>query len=129
MHKKKGALRLKGSLCFKLPFFLYFRTLRDSAGSDDQDDDGDDQYSTNDDYNPEQVSRDCLSRGSLRNDQTGNGRLYCRHRRLGLGDSYISLCNGHWRSDGSGCHCRSSSERVDLPSTVSSNTTRSIHRY
>jgi len=33
---------MKGSLLFKLPFFLYFRILRDSAGSDDQDDDGDD---------------------------------------------------------------------------------------
>jgi hypothetical protein len=37
---------MAGSLCFKLPFCLYFRTLRDMAGSDDQDDDGDDQDCT-----------------------------------------------------------------------------------
>jgi hypothetical protein len=51
--KKKGALQLKGSLLFKLPFFLYFRTLRDAAGSDNQDDDGDDQDRTDYDHHPE----------------------------------------------------------------------------
>ena len=73
--KKKGALQLKGSLLFKLPFFLYFRILRDAAGSDDQDDDGDDDDCTNCDNSPEQVGRDCLrgATGGLGDYNTGVG--------------------------------------------------------
>ena len=54
LSKKEGSPDfIRGSLLFKLPFFLYFRTLRDAAGSDDQDDDGDDQDRTDCDDRPQ----------------------------------------------------------------------------
>ena len=112
--KRREPFRRRAPLDSSYRFSFISEYLRNSAGSDNQDDDGDDQYCTDCNDSPEQVGRnDRCGRGGCTtiDDRYGRGRDWLR-RDNDSRDRRIS-CSGGRRNG-----CRFSGEEISSPITL-----------